>query len=519
MRVTTEDLRREQLEELLQHHDCNWFTIVGSMRGDEGKGRVIGILKGRVVSRLRRLFDAVFCGNGGAGAGHSSYTDSGIKAITHQLSSGFVYELPSYLGFGRLIDPHALAAEIDGLMELLGFKNMPPVFLDYRSPILTEWHLILEDVLEHIRSLGNAKIGTTRKGIGPMEALHRLRIGLTVGHLESPSACTTGLELLYRSLEPYFVYAQDVMGRKEEIPRPSQVADLLREVIPRIKPMITAVDQRLVEILERGGRIIGEGAQGVLLDQREGTYPFCTSTTTTAASMIVGSGLPLSAFRNQLVIAVAKVFHSGVGAGYISSQLASHLEMEAFADKNRYLFDVTDPRREAFLKERLQAINSGLASKFEWATYIQILCFEKGSSTGRGRFVTLPDPALCALAQLANDPDFYCLNWLDALTGLDRVDMVVGYLHDGKPVTPFNFRVDRLTEMVPIYKTLECWQTNIKSCRNWEDLPSAARAFVLEYEQILGRHILIIGTGPGPEDYILRLPSKDCRFKPYFPRG
>ena len=133
--------------------------------------------------------------------------------------------------------------------------------------------------------------------------------------------------------------------------------------------------------------------------------------------------------------------------------------------------------------------------------------------------VILADPTICALAQLANDPDFYALNWVDSLSGLDRIKMVVAYRLDGKIVAPENFRVDRLSEMEPIYEELTGWRQDISGCRHWEELPENARAFILRYEQILGRHILIIGTGPGPEDYILRLPTKNCRFKPYFPRG
>lgn len=276
------------------------------------------------------------------------------------------------------------------------------------------------------------------------------------------------------------------------------------KLAPQINDCVTDTAFLLSEEWQKGTRIIFEAAQAPGLDPRAGTWPFVSSGNSTAAGAPVGTLLPLVAFAKSVVIAVAKVLPTRVGAGPFPSEFWDRMMSEEFAIINKKLFRSTKARIK-FLAEKRELINAGEASSEDWAQYFQVLGYELGATTGRGRSIGMMDIQWLSYANRVNGTRYMALTRLDMLSGLKQVPVVVGYRFKGRRMKfgamPSALELDQIE---PIIEMWDCWEENISRCSTWNELPVAAKRFIWRLERALGVPVLLIGTGPGRDAIIVR---------------
>ncbi|MFA6909429.1 MAG: adenylosuccinate synthetase [Patescibacteria group bacterium] len=438
------------------------LIVTGTYWGDEGKGKI--------VDALSRLFDLAVRYSGGAGAGHTLVTPDGKKFIGHLIPCGIAQGIRCILGRGVFFDLRRFLVEYKDARRVLG-KNLPDVWIDKHSPVWTKWHELFEKWLEY--SMGKKKVGTTGKAIGPLAGLNVLRAGLQVHHLyQNSGTMRTRLQSLYRALKPDF----DEMVRlrivkRKDIPLPIHVErDLMKDAM-KIRHMVADTASELSKAYTAGLRVLFEGAQAPGLDIDMGTWPFVSAGHSVAAGAPIGTGLPLSAFAKAVVLMVMKILPTRVGAGPFPSELWNRKDSE-------HIFK---------------------------GQYFQVLGYELGATTGRGRSVGLPDLMWLYYTIRINGPSYFALTRLDMLSGLNSIPVVVGYVLDGKRLPRGEMPdTDDLTRVQAVYERWTCWPEDITGITQWSDLPLKARQFVRKFERRLGVPIAIIGTGPRRNQMIVR---------------
>jgi adenylosuccinate synthase len=420
------------------------IVIIGAQWGDEGKGKATDALGSRT--------DYVVKFNGGNNAGHTVVV-GGEKYALHLLPSGILTPgCTPVIGNGVVVDLAVLFGEIDGLTAR--GVDCSRLLVSASAHLVTSYHRTLDKVTE--RFLGQRKIGTTGRGIGPTYADKMNRIGLRVQDLFDQNILRQKVEgaLDQKNHLLVKVYNRRAIGVDE-------VVDELLSYADRLRPMVADVSLVLGQALDRDEMVLFEGGQATQLDVDHGNYPFVTSSNATAGGACTGTGVPPT--RIDRVIGVVKAYSTRVGEGPFPTEL----------------FDADG--------ERLRAVGG-----------------EFGTTTGRPRRCGWYDAPVARYAARINGVTDFVLTKLDVLSGLERVPVCVAYDVEGErlaevPLTQTGFHHAR-----PVYEYLDGWDEDLSGCRTMEDLPKAAQAYVLALEELSGARISAVGVGPDRTDTVLR---------------
>jgi adenylosuccinate synthase len=420
------------------------IVLVGAQWGDEGKGKATDLMGSDV--------DYVVKFNGGNNAGHTIVID-GEKYALHLLPSGILTPtcIP-VIGNGVVVDLAVLFQEIDGL-EARGLDTSR-LLVSANAHVIAPYNRVLDKVTE--RFLGSRRIGTTGRGIGPTYADKMARSGIRVQDLFDEKILRQKVEaaLEFKNQVLAKIYNRRAVGVDE-------VMDELLGYADRLRPMVADTSLVLERALNEGKVVLLEAGQATLLDVDHGTYPFVTSSNATAGGACTGSGIPPT--RVDRVIAILKAYTTRVGEGPFPTEL----------------FD-------------------------ENGEFLRKVGAEFGTTTGRPRRCGWVDTVVGRYATRINGVTDFVITKLDVLTGLEKVPVCVGYdvdgvRHDDMPVNQSDFHHAK-----PIYEELDGWWEDISGCRTFEELPTAAQAYVLRLEELIGARVSAIGVGPGRDAIISR---------------
>lgn len=421
-------------------------VVVGTQWGDEGKGKITDFLaeSAEVVARYQ----------GGNNAGHTILIND-KKYKLHLIPSGILYQDKiCVIGNGMVINPKALIDEIE-YIHANGFSTQNLRISD-RAHVIMPYHLLLDEAEEERK--GDQKIGTTKKGIGPCYMDKAARSGIRIADLLDKEEFERKLRHQVREKNHLL---QQVYGR------PGVDADqVLREYLEYaeyIRPYVTDTSVVLNDAIDQGKRVLFEGAQGVMLDIDQGTYPYVTSSNPTAGGVCIGSGVGPT--RIQQVIGVAKAYTTRVGDGPFPTELHD---------------EIGD-----WIRERGN---------------------EYGTTTGRPRRVGWFDSVVVRHARRVSGLTGLSLNSLDVLTGLDTVKICTGYEYRGQVIEHYPANLKMVYECKPIYEELPGWKEDISGAKSLEDLPAATRHYIERVAQLTGVPISIFSVGRNREQTHLVRP-------------
>ncbi len=423
------------------------IVIIGAQWGDEGKGKVVDLLADR--------FDIVARYQGGHNAGHSVYV--GDKAfVLRLLPSGIIHEDSTcVLGNGMVIDPKAFFEEIDQ-MEAQGISVTPErLKVSSRAHLIMPYHRALDHTSEE--RLGNEKIGTTLRGIGPAYEDKAGRRGIRVSDALVPDLLKLRIERNLEEANRIIV----LYGRE-----PFRADEILAEIEPlvqRLKPFVCETSHYLSEAKKQGKKILLEGAQATLLDVDHGTYPYVTSSNPTAGGAAVGAGIPPHHISG--VLGIVRTYATRVGEGPFPTEM--------------------------------------LDAEEDMANLIRQRGNEYGSVTKRPRRCGWFDAVATKYAAELNGFDSVALTKLDVLDALEEIKVCVGYEIDGKRIDTFPAVSADLNKIKPIYETLEGWQSETLGITKIDDLPENARKYVEFLSNSIGVEIGLISTGPERDQTII----------------
>lgn len=489
----TPNLLTHQLGQWLANYQT--LSIAGAAFGDEGKGKVGSLLAG--------FYDIIARFSGAGNAGHTYFTAKGRKIVSHLIPCGLAANKMCVLGRGEQVRLDQLLAELAEAKKMSGAQP-PRIYIDLQCPLWIPWHSLLEAYLEAMRE--GSPVGTTGQGVGPVAALHRLRIGPLIGEMSAGREYfLKRLETMYRPLAPIFneMLASGMVDTDTtQIPTPSELADQLFPLFDQVKTCLADTSAVLHNAFRLNYRILAEGAQAVGLDLMWGTYPFVSSTMSSPAGAALGLGLPPKALPHTLL--VTKVLPTRVGNGPFPSEIGNREGALTFPQSYPQLFQAGQERDE-FLQTRLNLVNSGKATAAELSQYFQVLGDERGATTGRGRSVGYLDIPWLRYAVRLTGPIGLALTQLDRLSGLKQIPVVVDYKINGQCVMPGTIPLPWQWENVEvIMDTWECWRQSISGCQDYRDLPSAAREFVTRLAAEIRCPIPLVGTGPGQADMVFK---------------
>jgi adenylosuccinate synthase len=416
--------------------DNRCVVVVGSQWGDEGKGKVVDVLSEDV--------DVVARYQGGANAGHTVHVGK-EEFILHQIPSGILHPgRRCLLGNGVVLDPFQFFEELDALTER-GVDAEARVGVSARAHLLLPYHKVLDRAAEQRRGAG--KIGTTGRGIGPAYEDKVARLGIRVADLRDEAR----LEGLLRDA------AERVNRRLETLDSEERVdADaLIAEVAPireRLLRHSLESGRVIAEALAGGKRVLLEGAQGALLDVDHGTYPYVTSSNTTAGGAALGVGIGPTMV--DAVLGVVKAYTTRVGEGPLPTEFPSPLQ------------------------EKVRELGG-----------------EFGATTGRPRRCGWFDAVVVRYAARVNGLTGLAVTKLDVLDTLDELKVAVGYRLGGEELDDVPADLGLLGEAEPIYETLPGWGASTAEARRWEELPAAARAYLERIEELTGVPIDYVSVG------------------------
>ena len=410
-------------------------VLVGAQWGDEGKGKATDLLGSRVDYCVRY--------QGGNNAGHTVVIGD-TKCALHLLPSGILTpEVTPVLGNGVVIDVAVLFEEIDGL-EAKGI-NTSNLLISANAHLITPYHVTLDKVTE--RFLGNSKIGTTGRGIGPSYADKTSRLGIRVQDLFDEKILRAKIEGSLLSKNQVLV---KVFNRRavtvDEI-----VEDLMQHA-ERLQPYVADTSLLLNRALDENKVVLLEGGQGTLLDVDHGTYPFVTSSNPTAGGACAGSGIGPTKITG--VVGILKAYTTRVGSGPFPTEL---LDEDG---------------------EKLRTIGG-----------------ERGVTTGRPRRCGWFDAPIARYATRINGLTDIFLTKLDVLTGWEKIPVCVAYEIDGKRSEELPMTQTEFHHAKPIYEMLPGWSEDISGAKTMEDLPANARSYIKFLEDVSGTPISAVGVG------------------------
>ena len=415
------------------------LVLIGAQWGDEGKGKATDQLGGAV--------DYVVKFNGGNNAGHTVVIGDDTYAL-HLLPSGILSPgCTPVIGNGVVVDLSVLFEEIDGI-EARGVDTSKLV-VSADAHVIASYNRTLDRVAE--RFLGNRRIGTTGRGIGPTYADKMNRIGIRIQDLLDEKILRQKVE---GALELKNQMLVKVYNRKA-FTVDDVVADLL-SYVDRLRPMVADTSLLLNEALDRDETVLLEGGQATLLDVDHGTYPFVTSSSATAGGACTGSGIAPN--RVDKVIAVVKAYTTRVGEGPFPTELLDADGEKLRADGGEY-----------------------------------------GTTTGRPRRCGWYDAVIARYAARINGVTDFVLTKLDVLTGWESIPVCVAYEVDGKRHEEMPMTQTEFHHAVPVYEYFDGWTEDISSARVFGDLPKNAQDYVRALEQLSGAPFSSIGVGPDRE--------------------
>jgi len=427
--------------------------VVGLQWGDEGKGKIVDLLS--------ESADLVVRYTGGANAGHTVVRRQGEKPFAlHLLPSGILREgILCVIAGGVVVDADTLLSELDGLAER-GIAVRDNLRLSNRAHLVMDYHKLQDRLSED--ALGDAKIGTTIRGIGPCYADKVLRsAAVRVADLADLDGLRQKLAdivaLKNRLLPALYPDAQPL--------HPALLHEKCRLWADRLKPYITDTTDLLQRAWRQKKRILFEGAQGTLLDLDHGTFPFVTSSNAGPGGLAAVSGLPAQAVDQFL--GVTKAYSTRVGSGPLPTEQNN-----------------------------------------EVGQFIRRRGHEYGTTTGRPRRCGWFDAVAVSYSLQVGGIDAIALQHLDTLSGLQELKICTGYRRRGQPLPFFPAENDVLQEVECEYQTLPGFEQDLAQVRRFDDLPEPARRYVLRLEDVLHVPITLVGVGPSREQTIWRTAGK-----------
>jgi adenylosuccinate synthase len=419
-------------------------VVLGLAWGDEGKGRVCDALASDVgyVSRY----------SGGNNAGHTIRIGK-EEFVVHLIPSGIVREgVVCTVGNGVVVNPEVLEQEVTAL-EKRGLSVRDRLKIDGRSHLILPYHIRLDAHRE--KALGDAKIGTTNRGIGPTYEDKVARSGIRVQDVFDEGILRAKLKAALREKNSILenVYGEEPYGA-------DGLATYLLSFRELLEPMMADTGALLREALEEGESILLEGAQATLLDNDHGTYPFVTSSNPSVGGAVVGSGIPPRALDR--VIGVTKAYTTRVGDGPFPTELMDETGEAIRRAGNEY-----------------------------------------GSTTGRPRRCGWLDLVAVKYSAALNGITYLGITLLDVLSVVEEIKICVGYEIDGERVDEFPMSQTDLHHARPVYKELSGWGVDITGCRMRGDLPEAAQDFVGFVEAEVGVPLCMISVGPERDQAII----------------
>ena len=419
-------------------------VVIGTQWGDEGKGKIVDLLTDKVGAVVRF--------QGGHNAGHTLVID-GEKTVLHLIPSGILREnVQCLIGNGVVLSPEALLKELAGL-EAKGVPARERLRISPSCPLILSYHVALDHAREKAR--GKAAIGTTGRGIGPAYEDKVSRRGLRLAdmfHRELFSA-KLGEVLDYHNFVLKNYYKADTVDFQEVLDQSLAWAE-------ELKSMTADVTVLLHDYQSKGEHMLFEGAQGALLDIDHGTYPFVTSSNTTAGGAATGSGMGPRGL--DYVLGITKAYTTRVGAGPFPTEL----------------FD-------------------------EMGEHLARRGHEFGSTTGRARRCGWFDAVALRRSNQINSVSGLCITKLDVLDGLDTIRICVGYKSNGEEFNSPSLAAEVLDGCEPVYEDMPGWQESTVGAKSYDDLPETARNYLKRIEEIVGVPVDIISTGPDREETIV----------------
>jgi adenylosuccinate synthase len=420
-------------------------VVIGTQWGDEGKGKVVDLLTDKASAVVRF--------QGGHNAGHTLVID-GKQTVLHLIPSGILRDnVRCLIGNGVVLSPDALLEEID-MLEQGGIPAASRIGLSESCPLILPYHIALDAAREKAR--GRKAIGTTGRGIGPAYEDKVSRRGIRLGEIFDTDHITNRL----REVMDYHNFALKHLFEYGEVDYLAVLDSLLAQA-ERLKPMVVDVTGALHDLRRAGKNVMFEGAQGALLDIDHGTYPYVTSSNTTAGGAASGTGMGPRYI--DYVLGIVKAYTTRVGAGPFPTEL--------FDDDGDHL-----------------------GTKGH----------EFGATTGRKRRCGWLDLVSLKRSLDINSVTGICITKLDVLDGMETIKICVAYRLDGQEVSTPPVGADRFEECQPVFMEMPGWRESTVGVTEYDQLPQAARDYLDKIQELCETPIDIISTGPDRKETIIR---------------
>jgi adenylosuccinate synthase len=419
-------------------------VVIGTQWGDEGKGKIVDWLTERVAGVVRF--------QGGHNAGHTLVVN-GKKTILRLIPSGMLHgHVTCYIGNGVVLSPEALLREIDELTAA-GLQVTERLRISEGCPLILPYHVALDQARE--ASKGDAKIGTTGRGIGPCYEDKVARRAIRLHDLMFPERFKSKLiEVLdYHN----FVLTKYLGAAAVSV---DSVYEPALKMAERLAPMMADVSAELNRLMTDGKALLFEGAQAALLDVDHGTYPFVTSSNCLAGQASAGAGVGPNALN--YVLGITKAYATRVGSGPFPTELENDVGQR--------------------LRDRGH---------------------EYGSVTGRPRRCGWFDAAALKRAAQINGLSGLCITKLDVLDGLSELQVCTGYKLDGKVIDILPYGADSIARCEPIYETHPGWQESTLGIQDFGALPANAQKYLRRLEELVGTRVALVSTGPDRNETIV----------------
>ncbi|RMC23482.1 MULTISPECIES: adenylosuccinate synthase [unclassified Lactobacillus] len=418
-------------------------AVVGSQWGDEGKGKITDFLSKDAAYAVRS--------NGGNNAGHTIEIDGKTFKMRLLPSGIFAADKGAVIGNGVVINPKVLLAELENLAQ--NDIDTSKLRISNRAHIIMPYHIKLDEYQEE--SKGDNKIGTTKNGIGPAYMDKASRVGIRVCDLLEKDTFSAKLQANLKEKNALFtkIYDKPALDFNDIFTEYYEYGQKLRKYVTDTSVLVN-------QALDENDKVLFEGAQGIMLDLDEGTYPFVTSSNTISGGL--ASGIGVGGNRLQTVIGVCKAYTTRVGAGPFPTEL---------------LDEVGDRIRET--------------------------AHEYGTVTGRPRRIGWFDAVALRHAKRVAGINALSLNLLDIFSGFETVKIATAYELDGKKIDYYPASLKELERCHPVYEELPAWQEDITAAKKWSDLPVNAQKFLNRVAELVGIPLVTVSVGPDREQTIV----------------
>ena len=418
-------------------------AVVGSQWGDEGKGKITDFLSNEAAYTVRS--------NGGNNAGHTIEINGQDFKMRLIPSGIFASKEGAVIGNGVVINPEVLFSELKNLEEK-GIDTSK-LKISNRAHIIMPYHIKQDEYQEEAQ--GDQKIGTTKNGIGPAYMDKASRIGIRVCDLLEKDTFAAKLRTNLEQKNEVFTKIYGKPALKFE-----DIFDKYYEYGQKMKKYVTDTSVLVNDALDNNEKVLFEGAQGIMLDIDEGTYPFVTSSNTISGG--IASGIGVGANRLKTVIGVCKAYTTRVGAGPFPTEL----------------LDETGDR-------------------------IRETAHEYGTVTGRPRRVGWFDSVALRHAKRVSGINGLSLNLLDIFSGFDTIKIATAYELDGQKIDYYPASLKELDRCKPVYEELPAWKEDITGAKTWSDLPENAQKFLNRVSELVGIPLVTVSVGPDREQTIV----------------